>query len=351
MSDSKVQNKTLVFKKIPKAAPVPGEHLVVESREFDTTPPPGGVTFAILSASYDPYLRGKMREESVKSYSPAFPLNGPIANATISRVLKSDSPDFKEGELVYALLPIAEYASLTKDELKGARKIVNPHNLETGVFLGPLGMPGLTGWSSFYEIGKPKKGETIFISSAAGAVGQVVGQIAKKEGLKVIGSVGSDDKLDFVLKELEFDGAFNYKKEKASDALKRLAPNGIDIYYENVGGEQLEAAIDALNNFGRIVACGMISQYNLPAEERTGPKNIFKIVSKRLDFRGFIVGDPGFADKYTQDHQQKLQKWLADGSVKAKLHVTEGIDNAAEGLVGMLEGKNFGKAVLKIRDE
>ncbi|KAK4222426.1 hypothetical protein QBC38DRAFT_82035 [Podospora fimiseda] len=348
---STIQNKTLIFKKVPTGAPVPGEHLVVESRPFDTTPPPGGVTFAILSASYDPYLRGKMRDASIKSYSPAFPLDGPISNATVSRVLKSDSPDFAEGDLVYALLPLAEYASLTKDELKSARKIINPYNLDLGLFLGPLGMPGLTGWSSLYEIGKPKKGETIFISSAAGAVGQVVGQVAKKEGLKVIGSVGSDDKLDFVLKELEFDGAFNYKKENAKDALKRLAPDGIDIYYENVGGDQLEAAIDALNNWGRIVACGMISQYNLTPEERTGPKNIFQVVSKRLEMRGFIVSDAGFGDKYAQDHQQKLQKWLAEGSVKAKLSITEGIDNAAEGLVGLLEGKNFGKAVLKIRDE
>jgi len=345
------QNKTLVFKKIPDAAPVPGEHLVIEDRPIDTTPPSGGVTLSILSASFDPYLRGKMRDVNVKSYSPAFPLNDPISNATISRVLKSDSPDFKEGELVYGLLPIAEYASLTKEELKKVRKIHNPHNLELGLFLGPLGMPGLTGWSSFYEIGQPKKGETIFISSAAGAVGQVVGQIAKKEGLKVIGSVGSDDKLDFILKELEFDGAFNYKKEKPLDALKRLAPQGIDIYYENVGGEQLEAAIEHLNDFGRIVGCGMISQYNLPAEKRSGPKNIFKVVAKRLTMRGFIVSDPGFGDKYGKDHQEKLQKWLADGSVKAKLSITEGIDNAAEGLVGMLEGKNFGKAVLKIRDE
>ncbi|KAK4458612.1 hypothetical protein QBC42DRAFT_209904 [Cladorrhinum samala] len=345
------QNKTLVFKKIPEATPVAGEHLVVENRPFDNTPPEGGVTLSILSASYDPYLRGKMRDASIKSYSPAFPLNDPIANATISKVLKSDSPDFKEGELIYGLLPIAEYASLTKDQLKSVRKIHNPNNLELGLFLGPLGMPGLTGWSSFYEIGQPKKGETIFISSAAGAVGQVVGQIAKKEGLKVIGSVGSDDKLDFILKELDFDGAFNYKKEKASDALKRLAPQGIDIYYENVGGEQLEAAIEHMNDFGRVVGCGMISQYNLPADKRTGPKNIFQLVSKRLTMRGFIVGDPGFGDKYGKDHQEKMQKWLADGSVKAKLSVTEGIDNAAEGLIGMLEGKNFGKAVLKIRDE
>ncbi|KAK4149161.1 hypothetical protein C8A00DRAFT_47157 [Chaetomidium leptoderma] len=212
-------------------------------------------------------------------------------------------------------------------------------------------MPGMTGWSSLHEIGKPKKGETIFISSAAGAVGAVVGQIAKREGLKVIGSVGSDEKLEFITKELGFDGGFNYKKERTKDALNRLAPEGLDIYYENVGGEQLADALDAMKDFGRIVACGMISQYNLHAEDRYGVKNMFLVVTKRLTMRGFIVSDPGFWDKYAQEHQEKMQEWLADGSIKAKLSVTEGIDNAAEGLIALFEGKNFGKAVLKIKDE
>lgn len=132
------------------------------------------------------------------------------------------------------------------------RKLDNPYNLDPKLFVGALGMPGLTAYSSFYAIGEPKKGETIFISAASGAVGQIVGQLAKHEGLKVIGSVGSDDKLDFIRKELNFDEGFNYKQEKPSDALKRLAPKGIDIYFENVGGEQLDAAIAAMNNYGRI---------------------------------------------------------------------------------------------------
>lgn len=139
-------------------------------------------------------------------------------------------------------------------------KIHNPYNLDLGLFLGPLGMPGLTAWSSLYKIGQPKKGETIFVSSAAGAVGQVVGQVAKHEGLTVIGSVGSDEKLEFITKELGFDSGTNYKKESASDALDRLAPEGIDIYYENVGGETLDAALAAAKEHGRIVACGMVSR-------------------------------------------------------------------------------------------
>jgi NADPH-dependent curcumin reductase CurA len=367
-------NKTLIFKKVPTARPVPGEHLVVEDLGFDPSapPPPGGVTLSILYASFDPYQRGRMRPTSVKSYSQAYELGAPITNDTVSRVLKSDTDRFQPGDLVLGHLPTGEYATLTKEQLPTLRsKVNNPHGLkDLGLFIGPLGMPGLTGWSSLHEIGKPKKGETIFISSAAGAVGQVVGQIAKREGLKVIGSVGSDDKLEFITKELGFDGGFNYKKESPKDALARLAPEGIDIYYENVGGEHLEAALDAMKEFGRIVACGMvslhrvdemcwdhtltnrqISQYNLSADERYGVKNLFLVVTKRLTMRGFIVTDPGFWDKYAAEHQEKMQQWLAEGSVKAKLDVIDGIDKAAEGLVGIFEGKNFGKAVLKIKDE
>ncbi|KAK0713525.1 hypothetical protein B0T26DRAFT_742173 [Lasiosphaeria miniovina] len=347
-------NKTLILKKIPTGVPVAGEHLVVEDRSFDASAPApaGGVTLAILYASFDPYLRGKMRDPTIKSYSPPFLVGEPISNSTVARVLKSDTPDYTPGDLVLAFLPIAEYATLNAESLRAiSTKLNNPHGLkDLGLFLGPLGMPGLTAWSSFYEIGRPKAGETIFVSSAAGAVGQVVGQIAKREGLRVIGSVGSDEKVKLVT-ELGFDGAFNYKTEKPIDALARLAPEGIDIYYDNVGGEQLEAALEKLNFFGRIVECGQIAGYNTPVDQRYPIRNLFHVVSKRLTMRGFIVSDPGMGPVYAKDHQEKLGQWLADGSVKAQLSVTEGIDNAADGLIGMLQGKNFGKALVKIANE
>lgn len=251
-----VQNKGLIYKKVPKGWPKEGEDLVIETREFDLNAPPpkGGLILKNHYVSFDPYQRGRMRDPSIKSYSPPFELGKPITNRTISTVLKSDSPKFKEGDVVISMesLNTEEYTALEEGPALKVQKLENPYKLDPKVFLGPLGMPGLTAWSSFYDIGQPKKGETIFVSAASGAVGQVVGQLAKHEGLTVIGSVGDDKKLDFILNDLKFDAGFNYKKEKPAQALARLAPKGIDIYYENVGGEHLEAALNALNQFGRI---------------------------------------------------------------------------------------------------
>ncbi|GAO18687.1 uncharacterized protein UV8b_01854 [Ustilaginoidea virens] len=341
-------NSTLVYKSIPKGYPVPGQDVLVETREIDlNSVPPGGLLVAVFYASLDPYLRGKMRDPSIPSYTPAYTPDEPIANDTIAKVLKSDHPDFRPGDMVKSYGPIAEYAAIPDPASQRVTKIHNPYNLDLALFLGPLGMPGLTAWSSLYEIGRPKKGETILVSSAAGAVGQLVGQMAKKEGLRVVGSVGSDEKLDFITRELGFDGGFNYKRERPADALKRLASDGIDIYYDNVGGEHLEAALDGFKDHGRAVACGMISQYN--TEEPYPIRNLMQVVTKQLTIRGFVVGDSDFGPAYHKEHQEKLQKWLADGSFKAKLHFIEGIDNAAEGLVGIFRGENFGKAVLRIK--
>lgn len=340
-------NKALVFKKIPQGYPVPGEHLTIEPVSYDanTPAPANGVVLQSIYTSYDPYMRGRMRPAEVKSYAPAFTLNQPIESASVARVVRSNSANFKEGDLVLGHVPVQEYIALNADELARIRPLQNPLGIQDiRVFLGALGMPGLTAYSSLYEIGKPKKGETIFVSAASGAVGQLVGQLAKHEGLKVIGSVGSDEKLDYIIKDLGFDGGFNYKNEKPADALARLAPDGLDIYYENVGGEHLEAALDAMKNFGRVVVCGLISQYN---QAPYPIQNIHNVLVKRLTLRGFIVGDPGMGPEYTTKHQENVQKWIKEGSFKTLIHETEGIDNAAEGLVGIFYGKNKGKAVLK----
>ncbi|KAI4135914.1 MAG: hypothetical protein LQ347_000250 [Umbilicaria vellea] len=348
-----VQNKGLIFKAVPSGWPVAGKDLAIEAREFDlnASPPKDGIITKNFYVSFDPYQRGRMRAADKPSYSPPFDLGKPITNSAVARVLKSDNSKFKEGDIITGMLPTEEY-SVVDGEVANSyvRKLENPYNLDPKLFIGALGMPGLTAYSSLLEIGQPRKGETIFISAASGAVGQLVGQLAKEYGLTVIGSVGSDEKLQFIKKDLNFDEGFNYKREKASDALARLAPKGIDIYYENVGGEQLDAAIGAMSDFGRIIACGMISQYNLKPEETYGVKNLTMVVSKRLKIQGFIVMDHNMGPKYAAEHQKDVQKWIHDGTFKARQSVTDGIDNAVDGLLGMLKGDNFGKAVLKIAD-
>lgn len=350
-----VQQKSLIFTKIPTGVPVVGEHLRVETRDIDldASLPENSILIKHLYASFDPYQRGRMRAPETKSYSPPFNVGEPMTAHGVAKVLKSTNANYKEGELVVGLMPIQEYSMLVEPYIKGygIKKLENPLGLDLKVFIGALGMPGLTAYSSFYEIGKPKKGETIFISAASGAVGQIVGQLAKHEGLTVIGSVGSDEKLEFITKELKFDAGFNYKKEAPGDALKRLAPNGIDIYYENVGGEHLSAAIDALNWWGRIVVCGMVSEYSVPLEERFPMKNLMNFVAKRLVMRGFIVGDKDMGPLYEKERDENVAKWIKDGTLVVKHSVTEGMDGAAEGWLGMLQGRNFGKAILKIADE
>lgn len=250
-----VQNKGLIFKEVPVDWPVEGKDLEIEDRGFDldSEPPQDGITTKNFYLSFDPYQRGRMRAPDLKSYAPPFELGKPITNSGVSKVLRSKNSKFTEGDVITGMIPTEEY-SVIPGEIANSmvRKLDNPYNLDPKLFVGALGMPGLTAYSSFYAIGEPKKGETIFISAASGAVGQIVGQLAKHEGLTVIGSVGSDEKLEFIKKDLNFDDGFNYKKEKPNEALQRIAPKGIDIYYENVGGEQLDAALVALNNFGRI---------------------------------------------------------------------------------------------------
>ena len=348
---TKQKNLALVFKKIPTAFPVPGEHLVVEDIGFDPSlpAPHGGVVVENLYASFEPYMRGLLRAPETKSYFDAYPLGQPIQSRGLGRVLKSGDEAFREGDIIVATMPIQQYSSIPHQPGRSQRADPTTGRGDIRDLLGALGIPGRTAYTSLYEIGKPKKGETILVSAAAGAVGQLVGLLAKHEGLTVIGSVGSDEKLNFILEHCGYDSGFNYKKEKVADALARLAPQGLNIYYENVGGEQLEAALDRMNNFGRIVVSGMISQYNLPPEEKYGIKNLFNVVSKRLTFRGFIVSDPDFAVKEKAEFPEKIGHWLKDGTFDAQLHETLGIEKSAEGFLGMLKGDNFGKAILKIK--
>lgn len=343
-------NPAVIFAEIPDGWPVPGKHLAIKDiGNADATAPPNGLVVQPLYLSLDPYLRGRMRDPKIKSYRPGFALDAPIENGGIAKVIHSNISGISPGDTIEGFMPFARTVVLQEGYAKMAKKLENPYGVDERYFLGALGMPGLTAYSGFYEIGKPKKGETIFISAASGAVGQIVGQLAKHEGLRVIGSVGSDDKLAHITEKLDFDGGFNYKKEKAADALARLAPEGIDIYFENVGAEQLEAALDSAKDFARFIMCGMISQYSAKPEERYGVKNLMNIVAKRITMRGFIVTDPDF-QKYKAEHREKVGKWIKEGGFKVSQSETKGLENVPEGFVGMLKGENFGKAIVNLKD-
>jgi NADPH-dependent curcumin reductase CurA len=306
------KNLALIFKRLPQGFPKAGQDLTVEDLGADAAQlPSDGIVARVIYSSLDPYLRGLLRDPSVKSYFPPLPIGGPVKSAGVAKVEQSNNGDYKVGDLILGRLPIQQVIALSGEELKqlksqGLNKLDTtggPSDIDQ--YLGVLGMPGLTAYSSLYEIGKPQKGETIFISSAAGAVGQLVGQLAKHEGLRVIGSVGNDEKLQYI-KDLGFDDGFNYKTEKPIDALHRLAPDGVDIYYENVGGEQLEAALECMNPHGRIVACGMISDYNVKnPEDRYPIRNLMLVVGKQLTMRGFLVANKDFGPKHREEVRLK----------------------------------------------
>lgn len=250
-------NKSLIFKKVPDGLPVAGEHLAIENRPInsDASLPENGLLVQNLYFSFDPYQRGRMREAHIESYSPAYLLDEPVKNSAIAKVLRSANAKYSQDDLItiYMSGDFQEYSVLQAEVVNDfVWKLKNPFQLDPVYYLGPLGMPGLTAYSSFYEIAQPNKGETIFISAASGAVGSLVGQLAKREGLTVIGSVGDDDKLDYIINDLGFDGGFNYRNESPTQALQRLAPEGIDIHFENVGGPHLEAALASLKLWGRI---------------------------------------------------------------------------------------------------
>ncbi|KAF3925156.1 Zeta-crystallin [Dactylellina cionopaga] len=346
-----VQSKSVIYKKVPNGFPVPGEDLVVESSEVDiSTAPEGSVVLKVLSVSVDPYMRGRLRAPEVKSYSPPFTLNEPIEGGGIAKVLESSVSDFQKGDIVSGSMVHSEYVIYNSEKIQATRlkKLQNPYNLPIDRFVGVLGMPGLTAYSSLYDIGDLHKNEkeTIFISAASGAVGSLVGQLAKREGLRVVGSAGSDEKVKYLIEELKFDAAFNYKTEPPKEALAKYIPEGLDIYYDNVGGETLEAAIDNAKTGARFIECGMISQYNRKqGEEAYGIRNLMSVVGKRLKIEGFIVGD--IAAKYMVKFQTDVQKWLHEGQIVYNEDVTVGIDHEAEGFVKMLNGKNFGKAVIR----
>ncbi|KAK6954871.1 hypothetical protein Daesc_004843 [Daldinia eschscholtzii] len=350
-------NKTFIYKLYTPHCPVPGVHLTVESRPFDedAAPPPGGITVKNTYLSLDPYMRGQMRLPTEGgTYSAAWIEGEPAVLTTLANVLKSDNPRFKPGDVVLAMADAGEFAAVPA-ELANITRPCPPLPAGTAIsppaIIGALGVPALSAYISFFEfVPEPRSGKTLWVSAASGGVGQVVGQLAKMHGMKVIGSTGSSEKVDFLVNELGFDAAWNYKEETTVDALKRLVPDGVDVYYDNVGGEQLETALTAMKDYGTIVASGMMSQYNLLDEEKYGIKTGMNIFLKRLTIKGFVCSDPQHISKYLESFTTNMTNWVAEGKIKTREEVVVGIDNAPVAFVRMLQGNKLGKLVVKVDD-
>jgi NADPH-dependent curcumin reductase CurA len=287
--------------------------------------------------SVDPYMRPRMND--VRSYVAPFTLGEAMTGGAVGRVAASRHPRFREGDWVLHGLGWREWAL---SDGSGVRTI-DPAGAPISSSLGVLGMPGFTAYYGLFELGRPQPGETVFVSGAAGAVGSAAGQMAKIAGCRVVGCAGSSEKVSW-LRELGFDEAFDYRKQPARTVLRGLAPDGIDIYFDNVGGEQLEVAIGALRTYGRVVACGSISRYN-DAESSAGPSNLFMIVTKRLRIQGYIISD--HYDRFPAFFEQ-AQQWVREGRLRYRETVIEGIENAPKAFLGLLRGENIGKMLVKV---
>ncbi|CAF0910026.1 unnamed protein product [Rotaria sordida] len=293
-----IRNAAVIFSKVPIGYPENDKHIkYITDRtiDIDTVDTQGGIVVKNLVVSIDPYMRARMREPETKSYLPAFELNEPLTNFGVSKIVKSDNAKYKVGQLVYGLTGYEEYTIHPMGEGVGLR-VLTEAELKLGLplttWVGAAGMTGQTAFYGFYHVGEPKKGDTIFITGASGAVGQIVGQL---------------------------------------------------------GGDQLEAALDAASNNARFVECGMISQYNEPNNH--GIRNIMQIVIKRIKLQGFNILDKLFDPIFKKDFHSKVLKLITSGELKIKEDVTKGLEHAAEAFVGIFQGKNFGKAVIQIADE
>ncbi|MCY8104745.1 NADP-dependent oxidoreductase [Bacillus mojavensis] len=319
---------------------------VHEDFRFETIsipePKQGEVLVKTLYVSVDPYMRGRMQD--TKSYVEPFALDEALSGGVIAEVV-SDGDKLKQGEIVIGNLNWQEYSAVSESAVRKIDTSLAP----ASAYLGILGMTGLTAYFGLLDIGRPKEGETVVVSGAAGAVGSAVGQIAKIKGAHVVGIAGSDDKIDYLKNELQFDEAINYKT--ADDIQKALAdacPNGVDVYFDNVGGPISDGVMNLLNEFARIPVCGAISSYNAENEaDDMGPRVQSKLIKTKSLMQGFIVSD--YANRFSEGAKQ-LAEWLKDGKLHYEETITEGFENIPDAFLGLFKGENKGKQLIKVSD-
>jgi NADPH-dependent curcumin reductase CurA len=305
-------------------------------------PKPGQVLLRTKWLSLDPYMRGRMSD--APSYAKPVEIDEVMTGSTVCEVVSSNNPDYQPGEIVLAS---AGWQTHALSDGVGLRKL-DPQRAPVSTALGVLGMPGLTAYAGLREIGKPRSGETLVVSAASGAVGSVVGQIANINGARAVGIAGGAEKCTYVRDDLGFDDCVDHRLADFPERLKAACPQGIDVYFENVGGRVFEAVFPLLNTFARVPVCGLISQYNateIPPGPNRLPQLFRATLTKRLTIRGFIVFD--FAALF-DDFLRDVSQWINDGRIKYREDVADGLENAPQAFMGLLKGKNFGKQLVRV---
>jgi NADPH-dependent curcumin reductase CurA len=321
---------------VARPAGVPGEELFELVEEPIPEPAEGQLLIRNAYFSVDPYMRP--RTGDARSYVAPFTLGEAMTGGAVGRVAVSRHPDFAEGDWVLHLLGWREWALSDGSHAWKVDSGIAP----VSTALGVLGVPGFTAWYGLHEIGRPRTGETVFVSGASGAVGSAAGQMVKIAGCRAVGCGGSPQKVEW-LRELGFDAAFDYRERPVAESLAEAAPEGIDVYFDNVGGDHLEAAIGAMRRGGRIVACGSMSRY--ADDEPAAPRNLFMIVTKRLRMEGFMISD--HFDRFPE-YLAKAQEWVRQGRLRYRENVIEGIENAPGAFHDLLRGESIGKVLVKV---
>ncbi|BDC51439.1 NADP-dependent oxidoreductase [Bryobacterales bacterium F-183] len=336
-----MSNRRIVLASRPVGAPTL-DNFRLEEAPVPTASRDGEFVVKLQYLSVDPYMRGRM-SDSKKSYAPPQPLNEVMTGGAIGQIIESRNPKFKEGDFVQGQFGWQQYA-LSDGTADGARK-VDPNVAPLSAYLGILGMPGLTAYFGLLDVCDPKPGETVLVSGAAGAVGSYVGQIAKIKGCRTIGIAGSDDKVDHLRNDLGYDAAYNYKTVTDHNSkLKELAPDGIDVYFDNVGGVITDAAILNLRVHARVAICGQISQYNNEKPEM-GPRLLGMLIVTRSRIQGLLVMD--YAARFGEGVRQMAQ-WLNEGKLTYRECFEDGIENAPKAFLSMLQGGNTGKQLVRL---
>jgi len=333
-----VTSRQIVLRRHPVGMPTPGDFDLIESPA--PSPKDGEVLCRTIYLSLDPYMRGRI--SGTRSYAASVEPGQVIVGGTVGEVLESKHPALARGDVV---LGYDGWQSHAVSKAAGLRKL-DPKQAPVSTALGVLGMPGMTAYVGLLDIGQPRPGETVVVSAASGAVGSAVGQIAKIKGCRAVGVAGSPDKCDYVVRELGFDACVNYKKGDLVGALKDACPKGIDVYFENVGGDVLRAVLTQLNQNARIPLCGLISEYN--ATESTPGPNLRPLLFNRALIKGFIVSDHMAR---MGDFLRDCGAWVREGRLKYREDVVIGLEKAPEAFIGLLQGKNFGKLLVRVGED